>query len=290
MGGNFVIMGLPESGKTTFLAALWHLVEAGETSSRLRLDRYQGDVSYLNLISEAWRNFKKVPRTSQVGGDVDVTIPLVDTETGVKGAAYFPDLAGETFDIQVELRRCRPEFIDAVAKDDGILFFISANVKGESMSVVELNALMPKDDKVPEGEIDEKSPSTVKVEWAPKMVPAQVRVVQILSVLLRPPFEPRKRRIAFIISAWDLTDGSGLVPIAWLNENMPLVSQFLQTNKASYTHRVYGVSAQGVDLKNQAAVDQVAQMALTSRRIRVVGPNDEGHDLTAPLVWLMSKE
>ena len=294
MSANFVIMGLPASGKTTFLAALWHLVEAGEEVSRLKLDRYDGDLTYLNLIAQSWRTFQKVPRTSQVG-DVSVTIHLVDSETGTKGAAVFPDLAGETFDAQVESRRCRPEFIDTVTQDSGILFFISADVRGESMTVVELNSLMPKE---PSGNvgpepIDEakkdQTPSTAIAEWSPKMVPAQVKVVQILSDLIRPPFEMRERRIAFIVSAWDLTDGMGQDPRTWLNRQMPLVSQFLQTNANIFTHRVYGVSAQGVSLENRVAVDKVAQL-VSSRRIRVVDGDNDGHDLTAPLVWLMSSK
>lgn len=294
MPSNFVIMGLPASGKTTFLAALWHLVEAGETTSRLLLDRYEGDLAYLNRIAQAWRNFQKVPRTSQVG-DVNVTIHLVNRETGVKGAAFFPDLAGETFDSQVESRRCRPEFIDAVARDDGILFFISADVKSDSMSIVELNSMIPPDAMPQEnsGTAHEgkqaESPPAVVAEWTPKLIPAQVRAVQILSDFLRPPFEPRLRRLAVIISAWDLTDGMDLEPQAWLSKNMPLVSQFLQTNSSSFTYQVYGVSAQGVNLENQTAIHEATQL-VPSRRIRVVGPDENGHDLTAPLVWLMSKE
>jgi hypothetical protein len=291
MASNFVIIGLPASGKTTFLAALWHLVEAGEESSRLALDTYEGDLTYLNLISEAWRTFQKVPRTSQTG-DVNVTIHLVNSKSGEKGAAFFPDLAGETFDTQVESRRCRPEFVDSVSKEDGILFFISADVKGDSISIAELNSLMP-EDSAEEGtsvELKEEKRSRVEVgEWEPKTLPTQVRVVQILSDLLRPPFERRSRRLAVIISAWDLTEGSGLDPQSWLDRQMPLVSQFLQTNKDLYKHQIYGVSAQGVSLENKVAVNQAANLT-SSRRIRVVGPNENGHDLTAPLVWLMSRE
>jgi len=142
MKADFVIMGLPASGKTTFLAALWHLVEAEETDCRLRLDRYEGNYVYLNQIAEAWRTFRKVPRTSQVG-DVDVTIHLVDRITDARAAAFFPDLAGETFDAQVTARQCRPEFVEAVSGDDGILFFISADLRGEALSIVELNAMIP---------------------------------------------------------------------------------------------------------------------------------------------------
>jgi hypothetical protein len=294
MSSNFVIIGLPASGKTTFLAALWHLVEAGEATSRLSLDSYEGDLTYLNRIAEAWRNFQKVPRTSQVG-DVNVTIHLVNRQTGVKGAAFFPDLAGETFDGQVESRRCRPEFVEAVAQDDGILFFISADVKSDSMSVVELNSMLPHDAMVgvnagieQESKPETSAPAPMP-EWTPKLIPTQVRAVQLLSDFLRPPFEQRLRRLAVIISAWDLTDGMNLEPQAWLSKNMPLFSQFLQTNSASFAHQVYGVSAQGIKLEDKTAVHEAAQL-VSSRRIRVIGPNENGHDLTAPLVWLMSKE
>ena len=64
MNPNFVIIGLPASGKTTFLAALWHVIEADETECRLKLNRYEGDLKYLNAIAQAWRTFNKVPRTS----------------------------------------------------------------------------------------------------------------------------------------------------------------------------------------------------------------------------------
>jgi len=121
------------------------------------------------------------------------------------------------------------------------------------------------------------------------LVPAQVRIVQILSDLQRAPFEPRRRRIAVMISAWDLTRGSGLGPDEWLSQNMPLVHQFLSTNGQFFDHRIYGVSAQGVGLDDNEAIVEAAKLS-PSRRIEIVGPDGAGHDLTLPLVWLMSPE
>lgn len=290
MEADFVIVGLPASGKTTFLAALWHLVESEEAECRLALDSYEGELAHLNRIAEAWRNFQKVPRTSQVG-DVDVAIRLVDRETGVKATATFPDLAGETFDAQVEVRRCRPEFIEDVAEGDGILLFISADVKGEALSVVELNAMMPPSavENAEPLDADAQDGQPPAIEWEPKMVPAQVRVVQLLSDLLRSPFEPRRRRLALMISAWDLVRGMGLSPRGWLAAQMPLVDQFLRTNRDSFDLEVYGVSAQGLSLDDGAAIDQ-ATLLEPSRRILIVGPQGESHDLTSPLVWMMSEK
>jgi hypothetical protein len=311
MDRDFVIIGLPASGKTTFLAALWHIIEAEETACRLRLARWEGDLEYLNSIAEAWRSFAPVPRTSQIG-DKDITIHVVDRETGVQGAAFFPDLAGEIFDTQVEARRCRPGFLENVAKEGGVLFFISADSKQDGLSIVELNAQFPDGDGdmiIGAAEDIEPSqgnpagltepqpqeavvaeavpiPSQQPEEWHPKMVLAQVRIVQLLSDLIRPPFTQRRRRLAVIISAWDLVS-EGFTPSRWLSTQMPLVHQFLTANGDLFMTNLYGVSAQGVKLDDAAAVKEAVKLT-ASDRIRIVGPEREGKDLTNPLVWLMS--
>lgn len=289
MNSNFIIMGLPASGKTTFLAALWHLVESDETNCLLELDAYEGDLTYLNRIAEAWRNFEPVPRTSQVG-DMNVAIHLRNRETGEKGTAFFPDLAGEVFDRQVEDRIFRKDFMKGFSDDDGILFFINSDVREDYLSVTELNARLPSHGETEESLNDGSADENVEIritEWEPKLLPAQVKVVQLLSDIIRPPFEPRLRRIALLISAWDLVHNSGVTPNDWLEVNMPLVAQFLKTNRDYFDHQIYGISAQGVSLSDNSAVDEIATL-LASRRIKIVGPESEGNDLTEPLVWLMS--
>lgn len=288
MKTNFIIMGLPSSGKTTFLAALWHLVEANEVKCRLRFESGHGDFSYLHQIAEAWRTFKRVPRTSQTG-EQDVIIELINPETGEKARAFFPDLAGETFDRQVEERICKPVFVEELSKNDGILFFINADVKEDGLSIGELNARLPAEAQIPAtvaGE-DLHRESVKLQEWEPKHLPAQVKIVQLLSDLVRPPFEPMRRRLALMISAWDLTREMQLTPARWLATHMPLVSQFLRANPDYFDYQIYGVSAQGVILDDDEAVERVSH-DLPSRRIQIVGPDEDSHDLTEPLVWLMS--
>lgn len=285
MNTNFIIMGLPASGKTTFLAALWHLVEANEAECRLRFVGGSGDYTYLNMITEAWRTFNPVPRTSQVG-DKDVTIQLMDAETQVCGQAFFPDLAGETFDRQVEDRVCKPEFIDALSQNRGILFFINADVKEDALSINEFNSRIPAIVSDADPFVEAES-STELREWSPQDLPEQVKIVQLLSDLIRPPFELLQRRIAVMISAWDLVRDMQLTPSDWLALHMPLVSQFLKANSVYFESRVYGVSAQGVRLEDDAAINDIAKR-VPSQRIQIVGQVREGHDITEPLVWLMS--
>lgn len=282
MNSEFIIMGLPASGKTTFLAALWHLVESQEVSSLLTLDSFSGELAYLNKISESWRSFAPVPRTSQVG-ETNIVLQLINSKTEQKCQVMFPDLAGETFDSQVEHRVVRADFVNRFNQETGILFFINADVKEDSLSIKELN------ERLQGIESDATAPPEQVQEWAPKFIPEQVKVVQLLSDLITYPFEPCKRRLAVLISAWDLVATASLSPLEWLNNNMPLVYQFLEANADYFVYQVYGVSAQGLDFSNDAAVETAADL-VPSRRIKIIGQDGEGHDLTSPLIWLMSAE
>jgi GTPase SAR1 family protein len=53
---SVVICGLPESGKTTFLAALWHVVfERANPDAHLKFDSLSyGDHTHLNAIMRRW--------------------------------------------------------------------------------------------------------------------------------------------------------------------------------------------------------------------------------------------
>lgn len=194
--------------------------------------------------------------------------------------------------MQVEERRCKPEFIKQADGEDGILFFINSDVKEDALSIVEYNDRLPPEFRgapAVEHPSDQDDLPEAPPEWEPKFLPAQVRVVQLLSDLIRSPFTQRSRKLALLISAWDLVRDQGNSPDQWLAGNMPLVHQFLRTNGQSFSHRVYGVSAQGVSLDDSDAVDTIAKLP-ASRRIQIVGHDDGEHDLTAPLVWLMSAE
>ncbi|MGP1667590.1 MAG: TRAFAC clade GTPase domain-containing protein, partial [Rhodanobacter sp.] len=56
---SIVIIGFPESGKTTFLAALWHLITERDVATELRFHTLRsGEASHLNAIAARWRDAK----------------------------------------------------------------------------------------------------------------------------------------------------------------------------------------------------------------------------------------
>src|SRR6185437_6771301 len=99
MNAIHTIIGMPASGKTTFLAALWHLVTSGESQPVLQFDRLDGDIQYLNVIAERWQRAEKALRTSQAE-DHPIIMYLKDRATSVPVVLNFTDLSGERFESQ----------------------------------------------------------------------------------------------------------------------------------------------------------------------------------------------
>lgn len=269
------IVGLPLSGKTTFLAAVWHLIDAGEVKTKLVLDKLVGDNAYLNLITDAWRKCEEVPRTSRAS-ETKMTIHLHARDTDLKIALGFPDLSGESFEEQFADRACTADYVSGFAGEGGVLLFVSANRRSDGMTIVDIGPAI-------EG-ADEPEQPEIPREWTAQDVPQQVRLVDLLQFLLRPPFPQRCRRLAVIVSAWDVVLEPRPTPDQWLAREMPLLHQFLRNNPGSFDFRAYGISAQGGDVRGD---DRLALARQTpGERIQCHGLDADLHDLTAPIFWL----
>ncbi|MCZ7484141.1 hypothetical protein [Rhizobium rhizogenes] len=269
------ILGLPRSGKTTFLAALWHIIDAGEVDTKLILDQLVGDHRYLNRIVEAWRRCEEVPRTP-VAAETQVAIHVHEPANGRKIVLEFPDLSGESFEDQFAARMCTSAYVEGFARDGGILLFVNADRPADGMTHLDLVPAIFGDEAAENDDSEQ--------EWSAKLVPEQVRLVELLQFIQRAPFQIRSRRLALVVSAWDVITDPGLEPAVWLEREMPFLHQFLRNNRQSFDVRVYGVSAQGGDVTGGERQNLARETP--SRRIRCVGPNADPHDLTAPIVWL----
>lgn len=65
---SVVVMGLPGSGKTTFLAALWHVVTAEDVPTKLKFSHLAaGSQKHLNEIASRWRDAQQQDRTFLLG-------------------------------------------------------------------------------------------------------------------------------------------------------------------------------------------------------------------------------
>jgi hypothetical protein len=181
----------------------------------------------------------------------------------------------------------------AFEADGGIALFVNADRPTEGMTLLDINFTVehpahhigsPMVTHL-EAAAEQEQDAAPAEPWHARFVPEQVQLVDLLQFLQLPPFVRRGRRLVVIISAWDVVSPATLSPADWLSREMPLLDQFLRNNPESFEVRVYGVSAQGGDLKSAAKAD-LLKLPRPSLRIRCVGPDVSAHDLTAPLVWL----
>lgn len=273
---NLVAMGLKGSGKTTYLASLWHQMEAGEIAARLSAPALQPDREYLNGIRDRWLSLQEVGRTSQRGTQT-VTLPLMDKSTGKGIELCVPDLSGETYSLQWTTRKAAASYAEYVQDCGGILLFIHAHgvKKSELIGPAALS----------QGNVE--TSSEAPNAWTPTMSPTQVQLVDLLQTFAWLRKTTRPFRVAVIISAWDEITSS-IFPTEWLERRLPLLAQYIRSNPERFQSRVYGISAIGGDRERDR--ERLLKLSMASHRPLVVDGTDDKLNLSSPLEYLLGLE
>lgn len=289
------IIGLPGSGKTTFLAALWELVSERRVTKVLTFDTIgENDHSYLRKIVAVWRKATEQARTRLTGLSA-VKMNLKDANGNLVQVAM-PDAPGEDFRAMWEDRELG-RVLGASLADGNILLLVNGNkVKGPAW-VAERAAQRRATGR-------QKAQALPK-EWHPSLAPTQVQLVDLLQLISHNPVGTGGRKIVVMISAWDKAEGEKLSPDAFLREKLPLLAQYIEAGRDGWTCRVYGVSAQGGEYDGNEAnaegvsgqapkkagkgrdADRLREVDIPANRIRLVFGEKESNDLTEPLQWLM---
>ncbi|WP_205412577.1 TRAFAC clade GTPase domain-containing protein [Janthinobacterium lividum] len=283
---SVVVMGLPGSGKTTYLAALWHIVSAKDLPTKLIFSHLgSGNHKHLNEIAARWREAKQQERTLLQGLKM-VSMNLRNSDADGL-TVTFPDVPGEEYRRMWEEREIEPGVLDTL-KAPNVLFFIHSDsiviptwVADEVDMYKKLGIPLPTDLGQP-------------IPWHPRTAPTQVQVVDILQLLRAAPIDVGPRKLAIILSVWDKAQGERLSPSRYLEQKMPLLHQYLSCNADEWKLRVYGVSAQGGEYDSvepgapkSAEADELRKKRRPSTRVDVVMDEQHSHDLTEPLAWLM---
>ncbi|NLX81078.1 MAG: hypothetical protein GXZ03_05895 [Proteiniphilum sp.] len=266
------IAGLPSAGKTTFLAALWNLINH-DPDAKLKLNKIENG-QYLASLSNKWANMEPLERTVPSGEQADISIKLEMSNRTIFDL-QLPDLSGETFQSQYEMREISEEVAKYIEDADAVLFFINVN----SIKLLGL---------ISEQTFSRSStPSTNDVNRNPKEDdPIQIQVIELLQFIL---FIRKNKmlKIGFMFSAWDLIKSklNDIKPEQFLEERMNMLWQFCQANQDSIEYQTWGISAQGGSFNEK---DLLLDKEYPYERIFVEG-NDgyKGCDLTLPLYLLM---
>ena len=195
MDTRYMVFGIQESGKTTFAAALWHLVDSEEIPTALIKGKHVGDFSYLQEISGSWAEGYEVERTKLQQVE-NVRVNLLHAASGNEMTLEFDDLSGETLEQAFAMRYCPEKFVELVKNAEGMLLFLSANRKNDD-AVTILDVFDAEEETAqPAGGSEPLGAEQGSV--------ARVQLVDLLQCLQRPPFEARPMKVALVVSAWDL--------------------------------------------------------------------------------------
>ena len=279
---SVVALGLPASGKTTFLAALWHLITNLKVKVRLSLVKLEaGEAAYLRAIAARWAQAKKQDRTFQ-SGNKTITLTL-KPEVGEEFGLTFPDIAGEAFAQMWETRECTPAVAEAL-RATGVLLFIHVD-KIKTPGWIADDAAQSQGIGVARG--------GDPIAWEPQFAPTQVQLVDMLRCLQAPPLDVGPRRLAVILSAWDKVEAEDVAPERFLELHLPLLHQYLVHGLgAGWELRIFGVSAQGADYDDvdgapSEDAERMREMDVPSKRVKVMVEDATSHDLTEPVYWLL---
>jgi hypothetical protein len=283
---NFLLIGLPSTGKTSFLAALWYAIQQKQSPTALVLKKLEGDSGYLNKIRDAWLAFKPVGR-NPTDSETFVSMRLKSSTGDDEITLTFPDVSGESFKQQWASRQLTTSYDKCLRSANGGILFIHPGSITPPLRIAEVDDLASLID----GGVAEvtAAPTAVKppaVPWDIEKAPTQVQLVELLQFMMRHEHFRSPFRLAIAISAWDLVAPSKVSPDDWITQQLPLLSQFLASNRDRFEVALYGVSAQGGQYD---ATDSTAlQNKLPGVRIEIVGQDvKNAHDITEPLLWLM---
>lgn len=276
MENKCFIAGLPDAGKTTYIAALWDIIKRKSKGLDLEFSTTPENTTYLNEIWEYWVSMKKIERSKTPVPD-DITINVKRVTDGVELVLDMPDFMGEQF--QKIIDHTLPENIQQwIGQSDRMLYLIN-NLTDSLKDDME-------DDSALGTEVvdraDEKKQATI---LAPEKM---LQASQNMMVLKYIANHAKIKKVAIGLSAWDLKMNKGESPEEYLKHRSPMLYNFICYH---FTERVFfGVSAQGFDYKDikEKGAD-MRDKARKSNRAFIVFDKEEdpSNDLTKPLNYLI---
>lgn len=264
---SLVFVGLPASGKTSFIAALWSFIKTSNNNSGLTLDCLPIQREYIEGLASEWRHCNILAR-NRIGSYEKVEFS-VTAEDGSQYSIHFPDVAGEMYVQQFINREITDEYYRQIANTDGIVLFINPQTLKD---ITSHNQFGDAD----QSEIQSKTPNSYEIE----NVAQRIQIVDLLQIILKQKEE--KCNIAVIISAWDLM-GEEITPDKWLETNLPFVSSFIKHNFNQ--SRYFGISAQGGNYEKNK--DELLDKPDPIDRIIVVDDVEKSNNIIKPIQWLL---
>lgn len=289
---NILLTGLPGTGKTTYLAALWHCLESDELSLPIYASELGEDVSYLSSIRDRWLNCRQMTHTGERKLH-PTQFNLRHRESSAHYSLGVPDLSGELYSDLWRDRQCPSGLAAAINASDGIILFIHPREVHEPTPIIDAvrmaeevtNATqLPANNAEPAENQTPQHSNTDQASWDAESSPTQVKLIDFFQHLRYDFMTDLPLPVAVLVSAWDLEQKDYSEPDRWLADRLPMLHQYLLASDHSLPSKVFGVSAQGGKLPDDR--EALANTTIPSDRISVVTDDGSSGTIASPLLWL----
>lgn len=267
MNNNVIIIGLPDSTKTTFLAQLY--VRIKKRKGRLRLSKNTDELN-IKAIEPAITALAngETTKTTPAGDNLEVVLPVSLGELEFK--LVCPDYGGEQVKNIWELMEVNTEMQKRIHSSDQWFFFIRL---GEIFPEYDLSGTIYQDPQVSREE-----------EISIPDFSHQSRLIEILQGLLYSKGSGIKNpiripRLFLVLTCWDelKTDKT---PEQIFLEKLPLLHDMIKTNWSKDEFAFLGISPQGFSLETQEAKEKYLDELPENHGYLVLPDGSTDKDLT----------
>ena len=264
---NIVMLGGPETGKTSYAAVLYGGLVA-EAYEQIKYVDLHDEVGVFSDDLDRLAERKSVVRSeTNHAGRLGITVEHGDANHDFT----IPDRSGEALKESVNGRQWHAQLVAELKKAEGLMLFFSPLKvdRGLSTDAIAAEPTADEGDSIPK-------------PWQESMMPTDVRTVDVLQELDQFP-SPRPIPVAVVVSAWDLSKHEK--PRDWVARSIPLLDQFLKTHQEAFPSAIFGVSVQGSAFAEgeEVAADEPDPWD----RASAVDADGAEVELCTPLSWIL---
>jgi hypothetical protein len=274
---NLLILGGPDSGKSTYRAQLYQRIEHEE--GELQLVQSVGDMSALQGDVE-----RLLQGLSPLHTNLDIynsTTLVVKDGAGREVSLEFADYGGEQIRRISELNTVPAPWVERAQQSSAWLFFLRIDrLRSAKSFMTEPVETTPRLSGALEPLSSEQSGELSAIETLQRLL--FVRGASLRDQLAAP-------RLGIFLSCWDeLTDGERKQPPnAILEQRGPLFSRFVQANWKSDEYNLWGLSSTERRLPDKDPDEDFARKGPERAGYVVLNTGNTSADLTIPIGWLM---
>lgn len=267
-----MIAGLPSSGKSTYIAALWYNLCNCDANMLMSSGDLPENTTLLEKLEELWQQVKKIERSSSEQNVVDnILLNLIVKETGQIITLNVPDFWGEKFYDIIEQNDT--DEIENWCNEADSLFYMVADVNPSNF--------------IDDDNMDEEPD---KKEDVPPIDVKKMSLAAINIMVLKFLFQHKKfKRLVLALTRWDEVTDNGdnpENPEKWLQSYSPAFYNFVKHYYPDVL--IVGLSSQGCDYeKNNWELKDMLRKTEKGKRAFVNDANGICYDLSMPLKFLM---